>query len=210
MWRRELLFVVLIVFVVFIVIEVVVIIVFFVKLVGNRIEGHGMSLRDFHLALALRAGEDFAFLDFVFVGVNFRGALWTAKHRPILRVNVRSTEPRAWRAATSSVLYTATRGRPLTGASRSSLTQQTGIKTRAGIRPRAGRKTRAGTRPRRGERPGSMAREYPERPLVGVGGVVIEDGRALLIRRGSEPLMGQWSIPGGMLELGESLQEGVA
>ena len=55
-----------------------------------------------------------------------------------------------------------------------------------------------------------MAREYPERPLVGVGGVVIEDGRALLIRRGSEPLIGQWSIPGGMLELGESLQEGVA
>jgi 8-oxo-dGTP diphosphatase len=40
--------------------------------------------------------------------------------------------------------------------------------------------------------------------------VVIDDGRALLIRRGSEPLRGQWSIPGGMLELGESLQEGVA
>ena len=46
--------------------------------------------------------------------------------------------------------------------------------------------------------------------MVGVGGVVIEDGRALLIRRGSEPLRGQWSIPGGTLELGESLQEGVA
>ncbi|HEY1482237.1 MAG TPA: NUDIX domain-containing protein [Candidatus Acidoferrum sp.] len=55
-----------------------------------------------------------------------------------------------------------------------------------------------------------MAKEYPERPVVGVGGVVIEDGRALLIRRGSEPLRGQWSIPGGTLELGESLQEGVA
>ena len=41
----------------------------------------------------------------------------------------------------------------------------------------------------------AMAREYPERPVVGVGGVVIEDGRALLIRRGSEPLRGQWSIP---------------
>ena len=40
--------------------------------------------------------------------------------------------------------------------------------------------------------------------------MVIEDGRALLIRRGSEPLRGQWSIPGGTLELGESLQEGVA
>lgn len=55
-----------------------------------------------------------------------------------------------------------------------------------------------------------MAREYPERPVVGVGGVVIEGGRTLLIRRGSEPLRGQWSIPGGTLELGESLQAGVA
>jgi 8-oxo-dGTP diphosphatase len=55
-----------------------------------------------------------------------------------------------------------------------------------------------------------MAREYPDRPVVGVGGVVIEDGRALLIRRGSEPLLGQWSIPGGTLELGESLEAGVA
>jgi 8-oxo-dGTP diphosphatase len=55
-----------------------------------------------------------------------------------------------------------------------------------------------------------MAREYPEKPVVGIGGVVIEDDRALLIRRGSEPLRGQWSIPGGTLELGESLQDGVA
>ena len=53
------------------------------------------------------------------------------------------------------------------------------------------------------------AREYPERPLVGVGGVVIADGRALLIRRGSAPLEGEWSIPGGMLELGETSEEGV-
>jgi len=53
-------------------------------------------------------------------------------------------------------------------------------------------------------------REYPERPIVGIGGVLIEDGKALLIRRGSEPLLGQWSIPGGTLELGETLLEGVA
>ncbi len=52
-------------------------------------------------------------------------------------------------------------------------------------------------------------REYPERPIVGVGGVLIENGKALLIRRGSEPLLGQWSIPGGTLELGETLLEGV-
>ena len=55
-----------------------------------------------------------------------------------------------------------------------------------------------------------MAREYPDRPVVGIGGVVIENGQALLIKRGSEPLLGQWSIPGGTLELGESLQQGVA
>jgi mutator protein MutT len=54
------------------------------------------------------------------------------------------------------------------------------------------------------------SREFPDRPVVGVGGVVIENGRALLIRRGSEPLRGQWSIPGGTLELGESLEQGVA
>jgi 8-oxo-dGTP diphosphatase len=54
------------------------------------------------------------------------------------------------------------------------------------------------------------SREYPERPMVGIGGVVIYEERALLIRRGSEPLLGQWSIPGGSLELGETLVEGVA
>ena len=52
-------------------------------------------------------------------------------------------------------------------------------------------------------------REYPDHPVVGVGGVVILDGRALLIRRGSEPLKGEWSIPGGILELGETLIEAV-
>ena len=54
-----------------------------------------------------------------------------------------------------------------------------------------------------------MAREYPNNPLVGVGGVVIDRDRALLIRRGSEPLKGEWSIPGGLLELGEELVAGV-
>jgi 8-oxo-dGTP diphosphatase len=56
----------------------------------------------------------------------------------------------------------------------------------------------------------SSSREYPERPIVGIGGVLIHEGRALLIRRGSEPLLGQWSIPGGSLELAETLEEGVA
>ncbi len=55
----------------------------------------------------------------------------------------------------------------------------------------------------------ASSREYPERPLVGVGGVLIEEGQVLLIRRGAEPLKGEWSIPGGTLELGESLAAGV-
>src|SRR5208337_3178462 len=54
-----------------------------------------------------------------------------------------------------------------------------------------------------------MKRKYPKHPLAGVGGVVIHRNRALLIRRGSEPLKGEWSIPGGMLELGEELAAGV-
>jgi ADP-ribose pyrophosphatase YjhB (NUDIX family) len=54
-----------------------------------------------------------------------------------------------------------------------------------------------------------MKRKYPTHPLVGVGGVVIHRNRALLIRRGSEPLKGEWSIPGGLLELGEELEAGV-
>jgi 8-oxo-dGTP diphosphatase len=55
----------------------------------------------------------------------------------------------------------------------------------------------------------TVQREYPDRPLVGVGGVVIRDGRVLLIRRAGPPLQGEWSIPGGLLELGESLDQGV-
>jgi ADP-ribose pyrophosphatase YjhB (NUDIX family) len=54
-----------------------------------------------------------------------------------------------------------------------------------------------------------MKREFLEHPLVGVGGVVIYRNHALLIRRGSEPLKGEWSIPGGLLELGEELEAGV-
>ena len=54
-----------------------------------------------------------------------------------------------------------------------------------------------------------MQREFPETPLVGVGAVVVDQGRVLLVRRGTEPLKGEWSLPGGLLELGESLQAGV-
>jgi 8-oxo-dGTP diphosphatase len=53
-----------------------------------------------------------------------------------------------------------------------------------------------------------MQREYPQQPLVGVGAIIVENGRVLLIKRGKAPLLGHWSIPGGMLELGETLRQG--
>ena len=54
-----------------------------------------------------------------------------------------------------------------------------------------------------------MIREFPEVPLVGAGAVVVHAGRVLLIQRGREPLKGHWSLPGGLVELGESLQAAV-
>ena len=55
----------------------------------------------------------------------------------------------------------------------------------------------------------SIDREYPRAPIVGVGAVVVDSGRVLLIQRGREPSKGKWSLPGGMLEVGESLHDGV-
>ena len=52
-------------------------------------------------------------------------------------------------------------------------------------------------------------RSYPDRPIVGVGAVVLEGGRVLLVRRANEPSKGEWSLPGGAVELGESLEEAV-
>ena len=50
------------------------------------------------------------------------------------------------------------------------------------------------------------SREYPERPIVGVGAVIVEGGRVVLVRRRFEPLKGRWSLPGGAVEVGESLE----
>jgi 8-oxo-dGTP diphosphatase len=52
-----------------------------------------------------------------------------------------------------------------------------------------------------------MKREYPDSPLVGVGAIIIEDGRVVLVKRGHPPLEGKWSIPGGVLEIGETLRK---
>ncbi|HEX6504441.1 MAG TPA: NUDIX hydrolase [Terriglobales bacterium] len=52
-----------------------------------------------------------------------------------------------------------------------------------------------------------LKREYPEAPLIGVGAIIIENGRVLLVKRAHPPLVGEWSIPGGVLEVGELLRE---
>jgi ADP-ribose pyrophosphatase YjhB (NUDIX family) len=54
-----------------------------------------------------------------------------------------------------------------------------------------------------------MSRKYPSRPFVGVGALILRDNEVLLVQRGSEPYRDRWSIPGGALKLGESLEDGV-
>jgi len=55
-----------------------------------------------------------------------------------------------------------------------------------------------------------MKRDYPEHPIIGVGAVILHGDRVLLVKRATEPLRGEWSVPGGMLELGEKLRDGTA
>lgn len=61
-----------------------------------------------------------------------------------------------------------------------------------------------------------MRREYPDAPIAGVGAVIVpeipagESSRVLLIRRGQQPLKGEWSLPGGAVELGETLEEAIS
>ena len=54
-----------------------------------------------------------------------------------------------------------------------------------------------------------MKREYPDTPLVGVGAIIIDEDRVVLVKRGHAPLQGKWSIPGGVLEVGETLRKAV-
>ena len=55
-----------------------------------------------------------------------------------------------------------------------------------------------------------MRREYPDRPIVGVGAVVLRARSVLLVKRARPPRQGQWSLPGGAQELGETLDDAVA
>jgi mutator protein MutT len=52
-----------------------------------------------------------------------------------------------------------------------------------------------------------MKREFPEAPLVGVGAIIIEENRVVLVKRAHPPLQAEWSIPGGVLEVGELVRE---
>lgn len=54
-----------------------------------------------------------------------------------------------------------------------------------------------------------MKRHYPDQPLVGVGAVIFKAEEVLLVRRGQEPALGVWSLPGGLVELGETLEEAI-
>jgi 8-oxo-dGTP diphosphatase len=53
-------------------------------------------------------------------------------------------------------------------------------------------------------------RDFPSQPAVGVGAVVLDGGNVLLVKRGHAPLKGEWSLPGGMVELGETLEAALA
>jgi len=52
-----------------------------------------------------------------------------------------------------------------------------------------------------------MQREFPEQPIIGVGAIIIENARVLLVKRAHPPIAGQWSIPGGALEVGELVRD---
>jgi 8-oxo-dGTP diphosphatase len=139
-------------------------VVIFVFVFGENDEMDWMGLRDLQFGVALGAAQDFAFLDLVFIQVDFGVAFRTSRQEVLLPEDSTTT------------------GYYITPVSSFTPNDKSNIRDR---------------------------REYPERPIVGVGGVVISNGRTLLIKRAYPPLEGQWSIPGGTLEVGETLLEGV-
>src|SRR6266436_5043856 len=158
-------------------------VVLFIQIIGDEVHVHGVRLRHLEFGLTLRTTQDLAFFDFIFVHIDFGGTFWTTNHGVILRRVVRKVAVAGRPPLLRSVLYT--------------VEYEVNSRARCGCRERHCRITARTSRM-------VSSREYPERPVVGIGGVIIDGGRALLIRRGSEPLRGEWSIPGGTLELGET------
>jgi 8-oxo-dGTP diphosphatase len=54
-----------------------------------------------------------------------------------------------------------------------------------------------------------VKRLYPDQPIVGIGAVIVHEGKIVLAKRGNEPSKGKWTIPGGLVELGESMEHAV-
>ena len=79
---------------------------------------------------------------------------------------------------------------------------------RRSLSPRALRSTAFGWTSR-GRRSIKDKRRYPDRPILGVGAIILNRERILLVERGKQPLKGYWSLPGGVLEIGETLEEGI-
>src|SRR5580700_232966 len=86
---------------------IVIIIVFFIEVVGDEVQMHGMRLRDLELGFALRTTQDFTLFDFVFIHIDFGGTFRAADHGSILRRNVRRAGPHRLRRRHHGVLYTA-------------------------------------------------------------------------------------------------------
>src|SRR5712692_6977727 len=164
-------------------------VVLFVRIIGDEVQVDGMRLRDFEFGFALGTTQDLAFFDFVFVDIDFGGTFRATDHGSTLRMVVCKVGVRGPLPPLCSVLYTA--AHEVNSRAREDCFERHRIMGRGTFRM-------------------ASSREYPDRPVVVIGGVIIDHGRTLLIRRGSEQLLGEWYIPGGTLEIGESLEEGVA
>src|SRR6266478_3142355 len=163
-------------------------VVLFVRVIGDEVQVDGMRLRNLEFGFALGTTQDLAFFDFVFIDIDFGGTFRATDHGSTLRIVVCKVGVRGPYPPLCSVLYTAVY--EVNSRAWRHCFERHCIMDRRTLRM-------------------TSSREYPERPVVGIGGVIIDQGRTLLIRRGSEPLRGEWSIPGGTLELGETLEEGV-
>src|ERR1700704_5183974 len=138
-------------------------VVFFVQIIGDKVHVHGVRLRNLEFGLALGTTQDLAFFDFVFIHIDFGGTFWATDHGAILRRVVRKWRYGRRLPPLCSVLYTA--------------------EYEVNSRARCGCLVRHCALPAR-TCPMASSREYPERPVVGIGAGIIDRGRAVLLRRG--------------------------